>query len=86
MKVSLWGAEYPPIEYCSASIYAVFLILYCAACITFCFTIAALFSRRKLLVVIISLQGINFYLCSNDRHDLWIAHLDPYLFYPKGCY
>lgn len=47
MKVPLWGATYPPIEHCDASLLAVFLLLYCAASITFCFAISAFFARRK---------------------------------------
>lgn len=52
MKVTLWGAQFPPIEYCSASLLMVFLILYCAAGITFCFAISSLFNRPTLAMVV----------------------------------
>lgn len=47
MKVPVWGTSQPPIEFCHFTIYAVLLILYSAATITFCFFISALISNRK---------------------------------------
>lgn len=47
MKGRFFGANYPPIEFCSVSVLFVFLTLYVIASITFCFLISAIFKRRK---------------------------------------
>lgn len=51
MKAQLFGANYPPIEHCSATVLFVFLTLYVIASITFCFFISTIFKRRKCLMI-----------------------------------
>lgn len=45
MKAPLYGGTTAPIEFCSWSIFLVFLSLYLISCITFCFAISSLFKR-----------------------------------------
>lgn len=47
MKIPFWSATYPPIEYCSCTVLTVFLLLYCAASIAFCFMLSSVFNSRK---------------------------------------
>lgn len=56
MKVPLWSASYPPIEYCNWTIFAVFLLLYCAASIAFCFMISSIFNNREYCLFIFQVQ------------------------------
>lgn len=53
MKAKFFGAHYPPIEFCSASVFFVFLTLYIIASITFCFLISTIFKKRKFITMII---------------------------------
>lgn len=53
MKVPMWSASYPPIEYCNWTVLAVFLLLYCAASIAFCFMISSIFNSRKCISLIL---------------------------------
>lgn len=62
MKVKLWGASYPPIEYCDASVYALLLLLYCGAAITFCLFISSLFNKRKFFCQNEMLGSLLFFL------------------------
>lgn len=48
MKVDLFDAGYPPIEYTSAGVLFVFLLLYCTAVTINCFFLSTLFPKRKL--------------------------------------
>lgn len=60
MKVPLWGSPYPPIEYCNYGVFAVFLLLYCIASITFCFMISSLFTTRKYSCMNVYLELLKF--------------------------
>lgn len=53
MKATFFSANYPPIEFCSASVFFVFLTLYVVASITFCFLISTVFKRRKFYTLIV---------------------------------
>ncbi|KAF5274074.1 hypothetical protein FQR65_LT04472 [Abscondita terminalis] len=65
MKVPLWNAQYPPIEFCSGSLFFVFLLLYSASGILFCFAISSLFSKPTLAMVV----GILVWILSYEVPD-----------------
>ncbi|KAL1501623.1 hypothetical protein ABEB36_006920 [Hypothenemus hampei] len=52
MKVDIFGAGYPPIEYTDTSVLLVFLLLYCVAVTVNCFFISALFSKATLATLV----------------------------------
>ncbi|CAH0550158.1 unnamed protein product [Brassicogethes aeneus] len=51
MKVSFWGAEYPPIEFTNGFIYFIFLVLYCISTIFFCFLLSTFTSKPTFSMV-----------------------------------
>jgi ATP-binding cassette subfamily A (ABC1) protein 3 len=60
MKVSFWGAAYPPIEFSNGVILFLFLFFYCMAAITFCFLIATIMNKPSTATVV----GMLFWIFS----------------------
>lgn len=73
MKVALWDAKYPPIEHCSASLFFIFLLLYCAAGIMFCFAISSLFNKRKYFIFYFIFEvSMDSYLKLEENFEPWL--------------
>ncbi|XP_044746947.1 phospholipid-transporting ATPase ABCA1-like isoform X2 [Coccinella septempunctata] len=74
MKVPMWGIDTPPIEYCNAAIFFIFLFLYLIASITFCFAISSLFNRPFFGVVV----GIVFWILSYTIPENFVTNVQTY--------
>ncbi|KAF2885019.1 hypothetical protein ILUMI_21135 [Ignelater luminosus] len=52
VKSTIFNVSYPAIEYCSTSVFAIFLLLYCASGITYCFLISTLFNKPTVAMMV----------------------------------
>ncbi|XP_050295915.1 phospholipid-transporting ATPase ABCA3-like isoform X2 [Anthonomus grandis grandis] len=62
LKVDLFDAGYPPIEYSNAGVLFLFLFLYCAALTAFCFFLSTFFNRPNIATVVGLLISILSYV------------------------
>ncbi|KAL1501621.1 hypothetical protein ABEB36_006918 [Hypothenemus hampei] len=68
MKVDLFGAGYPPIEYTNFGILFLFLLLYCVSIIAKCFFLSTLCSKPTFATIV----GVLFWIFSYFLPKYWI--------------